>query len=145
MIERGVGASEIEQLDQQWAEYRKALIELGAHATRLCFLMSPLIGFQVTSATYFQATRKPRTALFLMLSRQAFLIPLLWILPRFCTNGLDGVWMSWPCADTASSILTGICLFWELRHLDSRHQEMTLQNSDAALAAENLTLPEDAI
>ena len=49
-------------------------------------------------ATYFQATRKPREALILMLSRQALLIPLLFILPRYFANGLDGVWAAWPCA-----------------------------------------------
>ncbi|MEI8373477.1 MAG: MATE family efflux transporter [Planctomycetota bacterium] len=110
----------------QEAVDRSELINLGVHATRLCFLLSPLIGFQVISATYFQATRKPRQALFLMLSRQAFLIPLLWILPQYFTHGLDGVWMAWPFADAAASILTGICLYFELKHLDSRHQETTL-------------------
>jgi len=124
---------------------RSELIDLGVHATRLCFLLSPLIGFQVISATYFQATRKPRQALFLMLSRQAFLIPLLWILPQYFANGLDGVWMAWPFADGAASILTGICLYFELQHLDSRHQESTFASAEASLAAENLTIPEDAV
>lgn len=133
-----------EQIESDWQTYRKDLIDLGSHATRLCFLMSWLIGFQVISATYFQATRKPREALILMLSRQALLIPLLFILPRYFANGLDGVWAAWPCADTVASIVTGICLFWELRHLDRRHAAVTAGNlAEAALAADGLTLQED--
>ncbi len=124
---------------------RAALIELGIHAMRLCFLMSPLVGFQVISASYFQAIRKPREATLLMLSRQVFLlIPLVWILPKFFQ--LDGVWMALPISDGLSSLLTGTCLLFELRHLDSRHQAVTAENAaEAALAAENLAVPEDAI
>ena len=97
---------------------------VGRHAMRLCFLLSPLVGFQVVSASYFQATGKPREATLLMLSRQVFLlIPLVWILPKFFQ--LDGVWMALPISDGVSSLITGACLFFELRHLDSRHQETT--------------------
>ena len=103
---------------------RDQLINMGAHAMRICFSMSPLVGFQVVSASYFQATGKPREATFLMLSRQVFLlIPLVWILPRFF--GLDGVWMAMPVSDFVSSLITGTCLFFELRHLDDRHEQAT--------------------
>ena len=112
---------------------RPELISLGVHAMRLCFLLSPLVGFQVVSASYFQATGKPREATLLMLSRQVFLlIPLVWILPKFFQ--LDGVWMALPISDGVSSLVTGACLLFELRHLDSRHQEMTVEKSAAAVA-----------
>jgi Na+-driven multidrug efflux pump len=104
------------------SENRSELIELGVHAMRLCFLMSPLVGFQVVSSSYFQATGKPREAMFLMLSRQVvLLIPLVWILPRFF--GLDGVWMAIPVSDLVSSLITGLCLVFEVRRLDTRHRE----------------------
>jgi Na+-driven multidrug efflux pump len=113
---------------------RSALIELGVHAMRLCFLLSPLVGFQVVSASYFQATGKPREATLLMLSRQVFLlIPLVWILPLFFK--LDGVWMALPISDGVSSLVTGACLFFELRRLDSRHRESTAASEEAMLAA----------
>jgi putative MATE family efflux protein len=103
---------------------RSDLIELGIHAMRLCFLLSPLVGFQVVSASYFQATGKPREAMLLMLSRQVFLlIPLVWILPVFFK--LDGVWMALPISDGVSSLITGACLVFELRRLDDRHQKAT--------------------
>jgi Na+-driven multidrug efflux pump len=122
---------------------RAALIELGAHAMRVCFLMSPLVGFQMISAGYFQAIRKPREATLLMLSRQVFLlIPLVWILPKFFQ--LDGVWMALPISDCVSSLITGTCLFFELRRLDDRHQETTAAAREPALAMKDLVVPEDA-
>jgi Na+-driven multidrug efflux pump len=52
----------------------------------------------------------------LMLSRQVLLlIPAVLILPHFF--GLDGVWAAIPTADVVASVLTGVCLFVELRHL----------------------------
>jgi putative MATE family efflux protein len=96
------------------------MAELGTHAMRLCTLMLPLVGFQIVSAGYFQAVGKPAQAMFLTLSRQVLLlIPAVWILPRFFH--LDGVWMSLPAADLGSSVLTGVWLLLELRHLQRRH------------------------
>jgi Na+-driven multidrug efflux pump len=107
--------------------------------------MSPLVGFQVVSASYFQATGKPREATLLMLSRQVFLlIPLVWILPMFFE--LDGVWMALPISDGVSSLVTGACLLFELRRLDSRHQETTeVAAKKSVLVAEGLPVPEDAV
>ena len=98
----------------------QALIALGSHAIRIAMLMSPLVGFQIVSASYFQAVNKPREAMLLMLSRQLLLlIPAVIVLPHFF--GLDGVWAAMPTADFISSALTGICLLIELRHLKKRH------------------------
>jgi putative MATE family efflux protein len=123
---------------------RDALINLGAHAIRVGMMMLPLIGFQVVSASYFQATGKPREALFLMLSRQLlFLMPAVWILPQFF--GLEGVWRALPCADLASSLLSGTLLFMELRHLESRHQETTAARpAELITEGEQVAVPGDA-
>ncbi len=99
-----------------------ALIALGTHAMRICVLMLPLIGFQIVSASYFQAVGKPKQAMFLMLSRQLLLlIPAVLILPHFF--GLDGVWAALPTADLGSSVLTAVWLLPELRHLHEKHVE----------------------
>jgi Na+-driven multidrug efflux pump len=95
---------------------------LGAHAMRISMLMLPIVGFQIVSAGYFQAVGKPKISMLLSLSRQVLLlIPAVLILPEFF--GLDGVWAALPTADACSSILTGACLFFELRHLQQRHEE----------------------
>lgn len=122
---------------------RPQFIAVGIRAMRICFLLSPLLGFQAVSAGYFQAVGKPREATLLMLSRQVFLlIPMALILPRFF--GLDGVWMALPVSDFLSSLITGVCLFFELRHLDNRHQQATAaaeSRAIAAKAAENIGEP----
>ncbi|MCC6124763.1 MAG: MATE family efflux transporter [Pirellulales bacterium] len=98
------------------------LVELGTHAMRVSMLMLPIVGFQVIGASYFQAVGKPKMSMLLSLSRQVLLlIPAVLILPEFF--GLDGVWAALPTADACSSILTGTCLYFELRHLQKRHEE----------------------
>jgi Na+-driven multidrug efflux pump len=98
----------------------EALLALGTHAMRISVLMLPLIGFQVVSASYFQAVGKPKVAMLLMLSRQVLLlIPAVLFLPQFF--GLDGVWAAMPTADLGASVATSVCLWLELRHLDNKH------------------------
>jgi putative MATE family efflux protein len=108
----------------------KALSTLGAHAIRLSTLMLPLVGFQIVSASYFQAIGKPKTAMLLMLSRQVLLlIPAVLILP--CFFGLDGVWMALPTSDFLASLLTGICLLAELRELKANGVPVLPSEKDA--------------
>jgi putative MATE family efflux protein len=112
----------------------RALLALGTHAIRVAAIMMPLVGFQVVSGSYFQAIGKPKTALLLMLSRQVFLlIPAALILPLFF--GLNGVWIAMPASDFGSSLLTGICLFIELRELKVNHQQTQSANENADYTA----------
>jgi putative MATE family efflux protein len=119
--------------------HSEEMVTLGTHAMRISLLMLPLVGFQILSASYFQAVGKPREAMFLMLSRQILLlIPAVWLLPRFFAYmhllPLDGVWAALPTADLCSSILTGVCFFREIRHLQRRHTENRLVGSPALVA-----------
>ena len=98
----------------------QSLLALGTHAIRISTIMLPVIGFQIVSASYFQAIGKPKTAMLLMLSRQVLLlIPAALILPLFF--GLNGVWIALPTSDFGASLLTGICLLVELRELKANH------------------------
>lgn len=84
---------------------------------RIFFLMFPIVGFQIISTSYFQATGKPRYAMFLSLSRQVLLlIPAMMIFPQFFD--LNGVWMAAPFADLISTILTALLLHRNLRQLN---------------------------
>ncbi len=94
----------------------QALLDLGTHAIRISLMALPVIGFQIVSASYFQAVGKPKHAMLLSLSRQVLLlIPAVLILPRFF--GLNGVWAAMPTADLGSSILGALWLAFELRSL----------------------------
>lgn len=92
------------------------LLNIGSSGIRIFLIMLPVIGFQIVSANYFQAVGKAKISIFLSLSRQVImLLPLLLILPNFLK--LTGVWVAGPTADCLASIVTGIFLFRELRHL----------------------------
>ncbi len=72
---------------------------------RLAFLATPLIAINLLGSAYFQAIGKARPALILSLLKQGFfLIPLIFLLPL--VFGINGIWYSFPIADTAASIVT---------------------------------------
>jgi putative MATE family efflux protein len=90
-------------------------------------MMLPIIGFQVISASFFQAIGKPKHSAFLSLSRQVIiLIPALIILPNIF--GLKGIWMAGPIADTASSIITAALLFHFLKQLNVKEKNLNSNN-----------------
>ncbi len=100
----------------------KELIGIGANGMKIFFTMLPLIGFQIVSSNYFQATGKPKQSMLLSLSRQVLiLIPAILILPRFF--GLNGVWMAGPTSDFFASLLTGAFILYELKNLQTMHDE----------------------
>ncbi len=100
----------------------KELIEIGANGMKIFFTMLPLIGFQIVSSNYFQATGKPKQSMLLSLSRQVLiLIPAILILPRF--YGLNGVWMAGPTSDFFASLLTGAFILFEMKNLQTMHDE----------------------
>ena len=74
---------------------------------RIAWLMLPLIGFQIVSASYFQAVGKPKEAMLLMLSRQVLHADP-GAVAAAAFFGLDGVWASLPAADFGASLLTGV-------------------------------------
>jgi putative MATE family efflux protein len=104
------------------------LIAFGSHALKVFLIFLPIIGFQIMSSNYFQAVGKPMQAGLLSLSRQVLiLIPAMLILPRYF--GVEGVLYAGPLSDIVSSLVTGIFLFFELRHLDEKHESMQLNEA----------------
>jgi Na+-driven multidrug efflux pump len=94
------------------------LIDFGENAIKIWFFSLPLVGFQVVSASYFQAVGKARISTFLNSTRQLIIfIPAVLLLPILF--GLNGILYAAPFADFFSSIITGIWLFVELKHLNS--------------------------
>jgi putative MATE family efflux protein len=80
------------------------------NAMLTAFLVTPIVTMQLIGSAYFQAAGKAMPALLLTLLKQGiFLIPLAYILPMY--YGVDGVWWSFPIADTLATIIT----IWVLR------------------------------
>ncbi|MCQ4923272.1 MATE family efflux transporter [Tissierella carlieri] len=81
------------------------ILKIGIPGMRIYLAMFPIVGFQVVSSNYFQATGRPKHAMLLSLSRQVLvLIPALIILPKI--YGLTGVWLAGPISDLIASIIT---------------------------------------
>lgn len=90
------------------------VLEHSPAAMRLVFAATPIIALQLIGAAYFQAIGKAVPALLLTLTRQGFFfIPLILILPWYL--GELGVWISFPIADTLSTIVTGYYLRKEVK------------------------------
>lgn len=97
------------QLVSLFGKHDPELMDLGIRTMKLVMLFFPIIGLQIVGANYFQAVGKPKKSAFLSLSRQVLLlIPLLLILPRF--RGLNGVFLAFPIADGAATMITGSLL-----------------------------------
>lgn len=85
------------------------LLEKTPDAMLIVFLVTPIVTMQLIGSAYFQAAGKAMPALLLTLLKQGiFLIPLAYLLPIY--YGIDGVWWSFPIADTLATIITIIVL-----------------------------------
>ena len=85
------------------------LLELSARALRITTIAFPIVGFQMIGTNFFQSLGMVKKSIILSLSRQIlFLLPLIYVLPKFM--GADGVWASFPIADSIATIMTAIML-----------------------------------
>jgi putative MATE family efflux protein len=109
--------------EQELAE----ILNVAIKGLRIYLSMLPIIGFQVVSSNYFQATGKPKHAMLLSLSRQVLiLIPALLILPKLFE--LTGVWVAAPVSDLVASIITGILLAKSLKNLNTETKLNNINN-----------------
>ena len=84
------------------------------NAMRWVFAAVPIIGIQLIGSAYYQAIGKATPAFLLTLTRQGFFfIPLVLIIPGYL--GEIGVWLSFPIADTLSTLVTAYFLWRETR------------------------------
>lgn len=92
----------------------KDLIALTIKAMRIINLWLPFLGFQIFSTQFFQATGRPKIAMFLSLLRQLIVLaPLLLILPKFF--GLYGVLFATPISDGVALLLSSILIIREFK------------------------------
>ena len=93
------------------------LLRLGSFALKRWFMLTPLVGFQIIGANFFQAIGRPRSAMFLTLSRQViFLIPAILIFPLMW--GLEGILFAAPFADLISTVVTAFFLYFGMKNLE---------------------------
>ncbi len=107
-------------------------MEVAVQGLRLFMLLLPLIPLNILSVGYFQATQKPKVAIFLGLLRQfVLLIPLIMILPQFF--GLVGVWSAVPVADAISITVSSILLKIDFKKVNEKEAaKLNLTNDGSA-------------
>jgi len=100
------------------------LIALTAHAAGYVFMALYLIGFMMVGSLVFQSIGKAAKSFITSISRAAlFLIPLIFILPRFMH--LEGVWLAFPLADALTFTLTLILLIPQIREFKRLSVQMS--------------------
>ncbi len=81
------------------------LIRVGSKALKTVILALPFVGFQMTTTYFLQATKCPKLAAFLSLSRQMlFLTPFILVLPHY--YGVAGVFFALPCSDVLAFLIS---------------------------------------
>lgn len=93
------------------------LFGIAKNGISLALLALPIVGFQVVASHFFQSIGKSNLSLFATLFRQVIiLIPLLLILPVFW--GINGIWLSFPLADTMSAVVVFSILIFQWKNLE---------------------------
>lgn len=106
----------------------ETLFNIATRGLRLVILALPIVGYQVVASNFFQAIGKAGLSMFATLFRQVIgLIPMLFILPVFW--GIDGIWLSYPVADTLSAIVVGFLLYREWQRLPLIIQKNEIQEN----------------
>ena len=82
------------------------------------------IGLQMVASTFYQSLGKPIPSLFLSILRQfIILIPLILILPRYTSLGLNGVWYSFPISDFTAFVISALILWRAWHHLNKKSDD----------------------
>ncbi len=93
------------------------IIEHGVQGLRIITLFMALVPLQLIGSAYFQAVGKARSAMFLSMTRQIFiLIPLIFILGNFYQ--MKGVWLAFPVSDALACLLVMAFLRKEWKKLN---------------------------
>jgi len=101
-------------------------IQCAVNCLRITLLTFWIVGFQIVTTNFFQALGMAGKAVFLSLTRQIiFMIPLLFILPPIM--GLDGVWSAFPISDSVATIVAGMLLWVQVRHINRKAAQMRPQ------------------
>jgi len=105
------------------------LINISVYAAKRIFFVLPIIGFMMVGTIIFQAIGKVVQSIVTSLARSAlFLVPLLFVLPRFW--GIDGLWLTFPITDALTFLLTLTLLVPQLREFRRRSRSPELEPPD---------------
>lgn len=102
----------------------KQLISEATFVLRIQLLFYWTIGLQMVASTFYQSIGRAIPALFLSILRQfIILIPLIFILPRYTSLGINGVWYSFPISDFSAFLISAFVLWQAWHHLHIKNED----------------------
>lgn len=100
------------------------LISEATFVLRIQLLFYWTIGLQMVASTFYQSIGRAIPALFLSILRQfIILIPLIFILPRYTSLGINGVWYSFPISDFSAFLISAFVLWQAWHHLHIKNED----------------------
>ncbi len=100
------------------------LISEATFVLRLQLLFYWTIGLQMVASTFYQSLGKAIPSLFLSILRQLIiLIPLIFILPRYTSLGINGVWYAFPISDFTAFLISAFVLWRAWHRLDKKNED----------------------
>lgn len=101
----------------------REMVDMARSGFRIYFIFYPLVGMQIVIQNFFQSIGHPKLSIFLSLTRQLiFLLPALWILPRYF--GVLGVWGSMATSDALAFLLAIITMIVATRRERRRFEKL---------------------
>ena len=92
----------------------EAMRSFGISAMRIMAASYLFCGLSTMISTYFQATEKVGSSMAIQLCRQMlFLVPALWCLDKLFH--LNGIWLAFPVAETATLLVALVMMAWHRR------------------------------
>lgn len=108
------------------------------NAVQVMMMLMPLVGIQVLTAGYFQATGQPIKSMFVSFTRQLlYLIVLLYSLPivvqhiAVAITPLESLYYAYPIADLLSILTASVIMLFEWRRLSRIQAKQAEMNKDA--------------
>ncbi|MDE7180135.1 MAG: MATE family efflux transporter [Muribaculaceae bacterium] len=91
-------------------------ISVAVNCLHIALISFWMVGFQIVTTNFFQSLGLAGRAVFLSLTRQViFMIPLLYILPRFWA--LNGVWAAFPFSDLVATVVAALLLITQMKKI----------------------------
>lgn len=116
--------------------------EFAVKYMKIAMMFAFAIGIQAFTSNFFTAIGKPIMGLIMTMTRQLiFLVPLMLILPMYF--GIEGALYAMPISDMAATILTGIFIFREMRHMNRQEALLAEDEDRIVIVTENLHLDQE--
>ena len=100
------------------------LISEATFVLRIQLLFYWTIGLQMVASTFYQSIGRAIPALFLSILRQfIIIIHLIFILPRYTSLGINGVWYSFTISDFSDFLISAFVLWQAWHHLHIKNED----------------------